>query len=384
MDRRSFLAAAVLAACGRDRSSETHAKGVPPYLRGHTEDPEAPAVETRQAWFREAKVGLELRYGVYSQLGRGPRVQFDDQIPVEEYDALKHTFDPSGFDAEGIAATASDAGMGYVSLTARHADGFCLFRTVESDFNCLEWGGRDLVAELTDACDSHRLGVVLNYAYAADWRHPYFFPPDTSKISGYRSRPAYAETPAAYRFAEDEDFLHYVRYAHGQLEEILYRYRPLAGIRLEPAAGYFARPDLFPVSQMYALLREADPGMLIAFGQGVTGDEGFVSTQDGAEPSTDWGPLADAARRANQGKPVEVRTTLERATSSDAATEAIQTLAIDLEADGSMHPNDVRALQRLGQQRLARRSDGPSGLRCSGSCGAVPSYPTRALALSAP
>ena len=306
MRRRELLvAAAGLAGCGlpivpRDQEPE-RPRFLDRYEAQYADHPSRAA----RAWFRDARCGLFLQYGVYSQLGRGPNIQFDERIPLARYGALNSTFDPSGFDAGRIADLALASGLHYVGLTARHADGFCMFRTIETDFNSLESSGRDLLGELAEACRQRGLGLLPSYSYAADWRHPYFFPPDTARSSWRGARPAYDSQPDEYAFEQDEDFLHYIRYAHNQMQEIVYRYGEMAGIRLEPASGYHARPDLFPVAQAYSILREARRGLLVAFGPGVNGDEDFVALE-GESPEATGERIATGRRGTVRKKPLEI------------------------------------------------------------------------------
>ena len=46
------------------------------------------------------------------------------EIPVAEYDSLYKQFNPTNFDADAWARTASDAGMKYLVFTTKHHDGF--------------------------------------------------------------------------------------------------------------------------------------------------------------------------------------------------------------------------------------------------------------------
>lgn len=359
-----------LAGCSTSLFPPDPEPGFPRFLRGfegeYAVDPRGAA----RAWLRAARCGLLLRYGVYSQLQSGPSVQFDERIPVDRYSKLRSTFDPRGFDAGTVADLAVEVGVRYVGLSARHADGFCLFRTIESDFNSVEACGRDLVDELASACRARRLGLLLSYSYAADWRHPYFFPPETSRLHWWGARPAYDTPPTEYKFQRDEDFLHYIRYAHNQLQEIVYRYQPLAGIRLEPIQGYFARPDLFPIEQTYAILREAQSSLLIGFGQGANGDEDFATAHGQIRGRPEGGELAANAWEGNRGKPLEIRRCL-RAERQDAIgrlarftgddlhamlrnSEALNSnllLCLDLAPDGSMDPLDEQILLEFGRLR---------------------------------
>ena len=346
MRRRRFLAvAASFAGCApNDGATDSR---LPAFLAEYQARHGLEPLGAARAWFLDARYGLFLQYGVYSQLGRGPTVQFDDRIPVSRYADLMRSFDPSGFDAEAIADLAVSAGMRYIGFPARQADGFCMFRTIETDFNSLEASGRDLVQELADACRARALGLLLSYAYAADWRHPYFFPAATAQLGWRGGRPGYDVRPPEYRFERDEDFLHYIRFAHNQLEEIAYRYAAVAGIRLEPLIGYYARPDLFPIGQTYAILREAQPGLLIGFGVGANGEEDFASAADEFRPI----PAAAAAWQANQGKPLELRASLRPPAELPGKLEASRAaganllLVAQLAADGSFAPEDERTLR---------------------------------------
>ena len=362
MRRRDLIAAATgLLGCSTLPRPEL---STPRYLENwqsqYADNPRRAGTE----WFRSCDVGLSLEYGVFSQLGRGPSAQFDEQIPLAEYAQLRSGFDPSGFDAEHLADLAVACGIDYIGLTVRGADGFCLFRTVETDFNCLEASGRDLLDELCQACRSRGLGLVPSFSYAADWRHPYFYPAETAQTDWMGARPSYESTPAEYRFEKDEDFLLYIRHVHNQLQEIAYRYVPLAGIRLEPEEGYNARPDLFPVGQTYSVLREAQAGLLIAFGSGVSGEEDFATVRGLSRPA----PKTEIAAQAwvrNRDKPLELASRLAATGPSsvrslldsyDAAAElgARLLLRLPLRADGSTDPSAEDALLEFAKLRASR------------------------------
>ncbi|MBZ0297845.1 MAG: alpha-L-fucosidase [Anaerolineae bacterium] len=250
---------------------------VPSYLSNYADlynqNPHAAALQ----WFSDARYGLFMHYGVYSLLGRGEWVMLREAIPVEEYSRLKDDFTASAFDANFITDLALSAGMRYITITARHHDSFCLFRTEQTDFNSVDSPcGRDLIGELAAACRRKGLGLFLYYSYALDWRHPYFY----SRDAGWDSaRPAYDTPEPSYRFQKDADFRHYIDFVHAQLRELLTQYGPLAGLWFDPIMGYYYRPDLFPVEETYALVRSLQPQCLIAFKQGANGDEDFASPE---------------------------------------------------------------------------------------------------------
>src|ERR1019366_8643731 len=85
----------------------------------------------RVAWWREARFGMFMHWGVYSIPGRGEWVQWAEQIPTDQYAQLADQFHPEHFDADAWASIAKAGGMKYMVLTARHHDGFALF-TIQS------------------------------------------------------------------------------------------------------------------------------------------------------------------------------------------------------------------------------------------------------------
>jgi alpha-L-fucosidase len=251
---------------------------VPAYLSQHAElcqrDPRGAAL----AWFKEARFGLFLHYGVYSILGRGEWVQFHERIHVAEYERLMDRFTAAGFDANAIADLAVEAGMSYINITTRHHDSFCLFETAETDFHSVNApAGRDLVGELAEACAARGLGLFLYYSYGADWRHPYFMPADDGTF--FFARPHYEEPEPAYLYQSEADLSKYFAFVHNQLRELLTNYGPIAGVWFDPIMGYYYRPDLFPLADTYALIRSLQPQCLIAFKNGANGDEDFASPE---------------------------------------------------------------------------------------------------------
>jgi len=251
---------------------------IPSYLANYSETYTTDPRKAALAWFKKARFGLFLHYGVYSQLGRGEWVMFREKIPVSDYAELADQFSAENFSADYIADLAVAAGMKYINLTTRHHDSFCLFKTAETDFNSLNApAGRDLVAELAQACEQRGLGLFLYYSYACDWRHPYFMPVNENTFSF--ARPAYEVPEPSYRFSQDEDFKIYMDFVHNQLRELLTNYGPVAGVWFDPIMGYYYRPDLFPLSETYDLIRSLQPATLIAFKNGANGQEDFASPE---------------------------------------------------------------------------------------------------------
>lgn len=126
----------------------------------------------RMAWWRQARFGMFVTWGLYALLGRHEWVRAFEAIPQDEYDQLADQFQPNERPAREWARLARDAGMKYMVMTAKHHEGFCLWDTAQTDFNSVKRGPkRDLVREFVEACREFDLGVGLYYSLM-DWHHP--------------------------------------------------------------------------------------------------------------------------------------------------------------------------------------------------------------------
>ena len=147
--------------------------------------------QKRIEWWREARVGLFMHWGLYSIPARGEWVQWNEQIPEKEYAGLMDQFHAERFDAGKWAQTAKDAGMKYVVLTSRHHDGFALFDDPGSEFTSMKSAAhRDFIADYVKAMREAGLGVGLYYS-PLDWRFPGFYFPDLYRDSAVELREQY-------------------------------------------------------------------------------------------------------------------------------------------------------------------------------------------------
>lgn len=94
------------------------------------------------------------------------------KIPIREYEKLAQAFNPIYFDAEEWVRLAKEAGMQYVELTAKHQEGFCLFKSEVDSFNVVDATPfkRDVVAEVAEACKKYGLKLGLYYSQELDFR----------------------------------------------------------------------------------------------------------------------------------------------------------------------------------------------------------------------
>ncbi len=283
---------------------------VPAYLKDFQKEYKADPRNANLVWFKDAQYGMFIHYGLYSLLEKGEWVQFNDTIPVSEYAKLKDRFTADKFDPDFITDLALEAGMKYITITSKHHDGFCLFNTQATDFNSLNSvAKRDLIGELYEECREKGLGLFLYYSYAADWKHPYFYPREAGWSA---ARPPYPSPQPEYKYEDDKDFRKYIDFVHQQLTEILTQYPEIAGIWLDPINGFYHKPDLFPVEETYSLIRKLSPHALISFKQGANGSEDFIAPERKADAKT--GQQLEIARKIyelNKLKHREVCNTLQ-------------------------------------------------------------------------
>ena len=125
-------------------------------------------------WWREARFGLFIHWGIYSIPGRGEWVMYHERIPMKEYEGLASQFNPYKFNANEWVRLAKDAGMRYIVVTAKHHDGFSMFDTAVSDFNITKATPfkRDVLKELAEACKRADMKLGFYYSHVREWRHP--------------------------------------------------------------------------------------------------------------------------------------------------------------------------------------------------------------------
>jgi alpha-L-fucosidase len=199
-------------------------------------------------WFRDARFGMFIHWGVYSQLGAGEWVMEQRGIPVPTYEWLASAFNPVKFDAREWVSLARSAGVRYITITARHHDGFSMFATKATPYNIIDWTPfkRDPLKELADECG--RQGIKLFFYYSQlDWHNPDYWPRGGTGLKAGRP--------------ESGDWNRYLDFMNAQLTELLTNYGPLGGIWFD---GMWDKPNAdWQLSRTYALIHRLQPSALI-------------------------------------------------------------------------------------------------------------------------
>jgi alpha-L-fucosidase len=164
---------------------------LPPPPFGLSEVHTGPDADRHVAWWREARFGMFIHFGIYSVAGHGEWARFSERIPQREYAKLADQFTPDPKAPEEWARVARQAGMKYMVLTARHHDGFALFDSRANDFNAMHTAAhQDIVREFVTAARAEGMRVGLYYS-PLDWRFPGYFFPDLYLESAEAMRDQY-------------------------------------------------------------------------------------------------------------------------------------------------------------------------------------------------
>lgn len=250
--------------------------------------------DARMAWFREARFGMFIHWGVYSV----PAGQYKDKthygewfleethMPVSQYEQYAAEFNPVQFDAREWVRLAKNAGMKYLVITSKHHDGFGLWRSGLTDW-CIKRTPftRDPLKELAAACQSAGITFCL-YHSIMDWHHP-----DWGTRRAWNDR-APATPP---------DMDRYVDFMKGQLKELVSGYGPLGILWFD---GEWEKPWTHERGvDLYNYVRSLQPSIIVnnRVGKGRAGMNGMdqgqgvgdYGTPEQEIPPTGFGPGVD-------------------------------------------------------------------------------------------
>jgi len=222
-----------------------------------------PEEAARLAWWSDARFGMFIHWGLYSQWGchypgtngtlvsgGSEHMMLHLQIPLKEYAKIADVFDPANFNAGEWVAVAKNAGMKYIVITAKHHDGFAMYDSASSDYNVVKrtaWH-RDPVAELDAACRKQGLKFGVYYSLGRDWEDP-----DCPTKDGYRSNTWDYPNETNKIFAK-----YFERKVKPQVTELLEKYHP--------AVLWFDTPEEISAAgsrELLALIRKLQPDCIV-------------------------------------------------------------------------------------------------------------------------
>ncbi len=171
----------------------------------------------RLSWWREARFGMFIHWGLYAQAARHEWVKKRERIPDEEYQKYFEIFNPDLFNPTEWAKKAKAAGMKYAVITTKHHEGFCMFDSDYTDYDVMNTPyGKDIIKEWVEAFRAEGLGIGFYYSLI-DWHHP--------EYTIDRVHPQSAQTQEEYNeLNKDRDMSIYREYLKNQVREILTNY----------------------------------------------------------------------------------------------------------------------------------------------------------------
>ncbi len=251
LSRRSVLAGATLLRPGL-AMAEAVAAGTPP---DH---------DRRIQWWRQAKFGMFVHWGLYSVIGRHEWVMEDEAIPVSQYEQVAKRFKPKPNAARDWARLAKQAGMHYMVMTTKHHEGFCNFDSKLTDYCATKQGpGRDLVKEYVEAARAEGLRVGFYYSLM-DWHHP-----------------------DGARCATDEDARkRFVAYTNGLIRELLTNYGKIDILWYD--VSWPLSPEGWESERMNKMVFELQPDIVVNNRNKLAGDFATPEQRIVAEADKDW------------------------------------------------------------------------------------------------
>ena len=171
----------------------------------------------RMQWWTDARFGMFIHFGLYSQAARHEWVMRKEKMSVEEYEKYFELFNPDLYDPKVWAKKAKAAGMKYAVITTKHHEGFTLFDSEYTDYKITNTPyGKDAIQEWVDAFRAEGLKVGFYYSLL-DWHHPEYTIDRNHPLS-----PENEEDYAKLNKGRDMDI--YREYLKNHVREILTKY----------------------------------------------------------------------------------------------------------------------------------------------------------------
>ncbi len=314
--------------------------------------PAAAADSPRVAWFRDAKLGIFIHWGIYSEgLGSESWAFHNGETTYEAYMAQAATFTASDYHPDQWAALFAGAGARYAVLTSKHHDGFALWDTAFSKLNAKDGSpaGRDLIGPYCDAMRRQGLKVGLYFSHL-DWSHPDY----ASVLYEGKGRDSDKEYKNRFGYpqgAEDpEAWKRFLAFHDGQLKELCERFRP----NLLWFDGDWERSDnQWHFSELRRSIDQWDPNVVV---NGRIGKFGDYETPEQYIPLVPLKPVWELCATVNdswgfQKKDHNFKTARQciRMLAECSGMGGNLLLDIGPRSDGSIPDEDVAVLKGLGR-----------------------------------
>ncbi|WP_346859387.1 alpha-L-fucosidase [uncultured Draconibacterium sp.] len=238
----------------------------------------------RAEWFTDARFGMFIHWGVYSGaegFWKGEKLRnnndyaewilYRNRIDRNEYVTLLDRFQWDDIDPEEWVILAKNSGMKYITITAKHHDGFGLWDSQVSDYDLGDYTNpkRDIISEMAEACKKHGIKLCLYYSHWVDWEHPL----------------GWDHTREIYKISESDYDRYWQQKVIPQITELLTNYGEISmlwfDMWIHHSESIVTKEQLL---QLKSLIRELQPNCLINSRLGLSIEE---------DPDIDYKTLGD-------------------------------------------------------------------------------------------
>ena len=223
--------------------------------------------DARMAWWREARFGMFVHWGLYSGLagtwdgkpvGTNGGMEWLQKLVKADTDtyaaAALPKFQPKPGFARDWAKLAKEAGCRYLVFTTKHHEGFGLYDSKFGDYNAGAKLHRDLVKEIVEACRAEGLRVGF-YHSLIDWHHDQY---DYTRAKGLPYPLAGKPSPNGPR-----DHAKYINYLHNQVGELMSNYGPVDIIWWDFSSKNFQGDEAWRATDLIREVRAKQPQIIM-------------------------------------------------------------------------------------------------------------------------
>jgi alpha-L-fucosidase len=238
----------------------------------------------RAEWFTDSRFGMFIHWGVYSGAEgywKGEKLRnnndyaewilYRNRIDRDEYVTLLDRFQWDEIDPEEWVILAKKSGMKYITITAKHHDGFGLWDSKVSDYDLGDYTNpkRDIIAEMAESCKKHGIKLCLYYSHWVDWEHPL----------------GWDHTREIYKISESDYDRYWQQKVIPQIRELLTNYGEISmlwfDMWIHHSESIVSKEQLL---QLKSLIRELQPNCLVNSRLGLSIEE---------DPDIDYKTLGD-------------------------------------------------------------------------------------------
>lgn len=235
-------------------------------------------------WFKKAKLGIFIHYGIYAVNGISESWSFyNGGVSYEDYMKQLDGFYADRFDASHWADLIERSGARYAVLTAKHHDGVALYDTQYSDLSVVKKtpAARDIVKEYAAAVRERGIHLGI-YFSLLDWSHPDYasvyeggrVPEDLSGLN-----------PLSYPkdgVQDEERWKRFLEFDRNQLKELLTNYGKVEDLWFD--GDWERSAEQWGLPEFKEYLQSLSPGILInsrlqGYGDYKTPEQGIPVTK---------------------------------------------------------------------------------------------------------